>query len=151
VPKNLQQTAITLVRLSGVESQLLLSSLQTRRDLRTDNAPIACDLSPFSHPPMSRAGESVYKHKFAPDSLLEGAGSNPRSPSGEELKYEISRQDRESRPGPTAAWRDLVRPVHHWCESGEDLRRLVRHVLIHEIGHHFGFSDGDMERIEESD
>ncbi|CCQ75387.1 metallopeptidase family protein [Magnetospira sp. QH-2] len=35
-----------------------------------------------------------------------------------------------------------------WCESGEDLAHLVRHVLIHEIGHHFGFSDDDMERIE---
>ncbi len=36
-----------------------------------------------------------------------------------------------------------------WCETGEDLAALVRHVLIHEIGHHFGFSDDDMERIEE--
>jgi predicted Zn-dependent protease with MMP-like domain len=27
----------------------------------------------------------------------------------------------------------------------------VRHVLIHEIGHHFGLSDDDMERIEEAD
>ena len=35
-----------------------------------------------------------------------------------------------------------------WCESGEDLVRLVRHVLVHEIGHHFGFSDEDMARIE---
>lgn len=35
-----------------------------------------------------------------------------------------------------------------WCETGEDLFDLVRHVLIHEIGHHFGFSDEDMERIE---
>lgn len=35
-----------------------------------------------------------------------------------------------------------------WCESGEDLNHLVRHVLIHEIGHHFGLSDEDMERIE---
>lgn len=25
---------------------------------------------------------------------------------------------------------------------------VVRHVLVHEIGHHFGFSDADMERIE---
>ncbi len=38
--------------------------------------------------------------------------------------------------------------LDYWCESGEDLARLVRHVLIHEIGHHFGFSDDDMERIE---
>jgi predicted Zn-dependent protease with MMP-like domain len=41
------------------------------------------------------------------------------------------------------------RPIlDYWCETGEDLYHLVRHVLIHEIGHHFGFSDDDMERIE---
>jgi predicted Zn-dependent protease with MMP-like domain len=41
------------------------------------------------------------------------------------------------------------RPIlDYWCESGEELYAVVRHVLIHEIGHHFGFSDADMERIE---
>jgi predicted Zn-dependent protease with MMP-like domain len=44
------------------------------------------------------------------------------------------------------------RPIlDYWCETGEDLARVVRHVLIHEIGHHFGFSDEDMERIEAED
>jgi predicted Zn-dependent protease with MMP-like domain len=44
------------------------------------------------------------------------------------------------------------RPIlDYWCETGEDLYDLVRHVLIHEIGHHFGFSDDDMERIEAQD
>jgi len=44
------------------------------------------------------------------------------------------------------------RPIlDYWCETGEDLGHLIRHVLIHEIGHHFGFSDEDMERIEASD
>jgi predicted Zn-dependent protease with MMP-like domain len=44
------------------------------------------------------------------------------------------------------------RPIlDYWCETGEDLAHLVRHVLIHEIGHHFGFSDDDMERIEASE
>ncbi|ACJ00366.1 metallopeptidase family protein [Rhodospirillum centenum] len=38
--------------------------------------------------------------------------------------------------------------LDYWCETGEDLTHLVRHVLIHEIGHHFGFSDADMEAIE---
>jgi predicted Zn-dependent protease with MMP-like domain len=38
--------------------------------------------------------------------------------------------------------------LDYWCETGEDLVAVVRHVLIHEIGHHFGFSDDDMERIE---
>ena len=38
--------------------------------------------------------------------------------------------------------------LDYLCETGEDLVAVVRHVLIHEIGHHFGFSDEDMERIE---
>ncbi|NQV46586.1 MAG: metallopeptidase family protein [Rhodospirillaceae bacterium] len=42
------------------------------------------------------------------------------------------------------------RPIlDYWAESGEDLTLLIRHVLIHEIGHHFGLSDADMERIED--
>ena len=44
------------------------------------------------------------------------------------------------------------RPIlDYWRATGEDLAHLVRHVLIHEIGHHFGFSDADMRRIEASD
>jgi predicted Zn-dependent protease with MMP-like domain len=38
--------------------------------------------------------------------------------------------------------------LDYWIETGEDLEHVVRHVLIHEIGHHFGFSDADMARIE---
>jgi predicted Zn-dependent protease with MMP-like domain len=38
--------------------------------------------------------------------------------------------------------------LDYWCETGEELAHLVCHVLIHEIGHHFGFSDADMDRIE---
>ncbi len=40
--------------------------------------------------------------------------------------------------------------LDYWAESGERLADVVRHVLIHEIGHHFGFSDADMERIEQA-
>ena len=44
------------------------------------------------------------------------------------------------------------RPIlDYWCETGEDLADIVRHIVIHEIGHHFGFSDDDMERIEQED
>ncbi len=43
------------------------------------------------------------------------------------------------------------RPIlDYWCDSEEDLAHVVRHVLIHEIGHHFGYSDDDMEAIEEA-
>ncbi len=40
--------------------------------------------------------------------------------------------------------------LDYWSASGERLENIVRHVLIHEIGHHFGFSDADMENIEEA-
>jgi predicted Zn-dependent protease with MMP-like domain len=36
----------------------------------------------------------------------------------------------------------------YWCETDEPLDDIVRNTLIHEIGHHFGYSDDDMERIE---
>lgn len=42
------------------------------------------------------------------------------------------------------------RPIlDYWAEHEETLGSLVTHVLVHEIGHHFGLSDDDMERIEE--
>jgi predicted Zn-dependent protease with MMP-like domain len=44
------------------------------------------------------------------------------------------------------------RPIlDYWAESenGETLGEIITHVLVHEIGHHFGFSDEDMEAIEE--
>ena len=41
------------------------------------------------------------------------------------------------------------RPIlDYWAEHHESLGDIVRHVLIHEIGHHFGLSDDDMEEIE---
>ena len=38
--------------------------------------------------------------------------------------------------------------LDYWAEHEESLGHLVTHVLIHEIGHHFGLSDADMEGIE---
>lgn len=44
------------------------------------------------------------------------------------------------------------RPIlDEWCETGERLGDLVRNVLIHEIGHHFGLSDAQMEALEAAD
>jgi len=43
------------------------------------------------------------------------------------------------------------RPIlDYWAEHEEALGDIVRHVLIHEIGHHFGLSDDDMAEIEAS-
>jgi predicted Zn-dependent protease with MMP-like domain len=38
--------------------------------------------------------------------------------------------------------------LDYWAESDETLGGLVTHVLIHEIGHHFGLSDADMVALE---
>ena len=41
------------------------------------------------------------------------------------------------------------RPIlDYWAEHDEALGAIVTHVLVHEIGHHFGLSDEDMEAIE---
>lgn len=37
-----------------------------------------------------------------------------------------------------------------WAEGEESLEHIVTHVLVHEVGHHFGLSDADMHRIEEA-
>jgi predicted Zn-dependent protease with MMP-like domain len=39
--------------------------------------------------------------------------------------------------------------LDEWIEEGESLDHLVCHVLIHEVGHHFGLSDADMHALEE--
>ena len=43
------------------------------------------------------------------------------------------------------------RPIlDEWADGDESLEGLVAHILIHEAGHHFGFSDADMHALEES-
>jgi len=39
--------------------------------------------------------------------------------------------------------------LDEWAETGVSLEALVTHVIVHEAGHHFGFSDADMHAIEE--
>jgi predicted Zn-dependent protease with MMP-like domain len=41
------------------------------------------------------------------------------------------------------------RPIlDYWADGDDTLGEVVTHVLVHEIGHHFGLSDEDMEEIE---
>ena len=40
--------------------------------------------------------------------------------------------------------------LDEWAETGVSLEELVTHVIVHEIGHHFGFSDADMHAIEDA-
>ena len=59
---------------------------------------------------------------------------------------ERSVSDPVQRPDHIVLYRLAI--LAEWVEAGEDLSRLVASVLVHEVAHHFGFSDADIERIE---
>ncbi|PJI88704.1 neutral zinc metallopeptidase [Sphingomonas koreensis] len=40
--------------------------------------------------------------------------------------------------------------LDEWVETGVSLEALVTHVVVHEVGHHFGLSDDDMHALEDS-
>ena len=40
--------------------------------------------------------------------------------------------------------------LDEWAETGVSLEDLITHVIVHEVGHHFGFSDAQMHAIEDS-
>jgi predicted Zn-dependent protease with MMP-like domain len=58
----------------------------------------------------------------------------------------------ESAPGqmPNMVWLYRRPILDYWAEHDEALGAVITHVLVHEIGHHFGLSDDDMEAIEAS-
>ncbi len=39
--------------------------------------------------------------------------------------------------------------LDEWVANGDDLAALVHHIVVHEVGHHFGLSDDDMHALEE--
>jgi predicted Zn-dependent protease with MMP-like domain len=60
-----------------------------------------------------------------------------------------SREGGRHAPDPTMIFLYRRPILDYWAEHAESLGHIVRHVLIHEIGHHFGLSDEAMEAIEE--
>ena len=88
---------------------------------------------------------------FAPDQVLEELGiDDPFELTG--LYQGIDLAHRSSfDPSPEPARVFLYRrPIlDEWAERGEvSLDELITHVLVHEIGHHFGLSDADIDSIE---
>ena len=54
---------------------------------------------------------------------------------------------------PSGALPDMIflyrRPIlDEWCQTDDSLEAIVTHVLVHEVGHHFGLSDEAIEAIE---
>ena len=60
------------------------------------------------------------------------------------------RAESETLQMPNMVWLYRRPILDYWAEHDETLGAIVKHVLVHEIGHHFGLSDADMDTIEAS-
>ena len=89
---------------------------------------------------------------FADDGTLAAMGiDNPFDLSG--LYEGIPLTERSVEQSGTLPERIFLyrRPIlDEWAEGEETLEHLVAHVLIHEVGHHFGLSDGDIHALEDA-
>ena len=66
--------------------------------------------------------------------------------SGRSMREESSWASGELPPMITLYRRPLLL---EWAETGVALEDLIVHVIVHEVGHHFGLSDGDMHALED--
>lgn len=102
----------------------------------------------------SLAGEVVLRiDDFADEATLDEMGiENPFELTGLYHGVDIGRRDSL---GPAAEPSRIFlyrRPIlDEWCERGDvGLAEIITHVLVHEIGHHFGLDDDDIHHIEDA-
>lgn len=98
------------------------------------------------------AGEVLFRVDDFPDAeVLEALGiADPFELTGLYQGLDLGRRSVLD-PAPEASWIFLFRRplLDEWAERGDvTLAALVSHVLVHEIGHHFGLSDEQIDRIE---
>ena len=90
--------------------------------------------------------------EFADDETLDALGiDDPFALSG--LYHgrpvgEKSTFDSAAQPDRIHLYRRAI--LDEWCDSGVPLDTLVTHIVVHEVGHHFGLSDEDMHALEHS-
>lgn len=94
----------------------------------------------------------IQVHDYADDALLDALGIDDAldltgvyqgRPLGEK-----SASDSGTLPDLIQLFRLPI--LHEWAATDVALEELVAHVLIHEIGHHFGLSDADMHALEDA-
>jgi predicted Zn-dependent protease with MMP-like domain len=98
------------------------------------------------------AGDVVIRvEDFATDEVLDQMGiEDPFDLTGLYQGVSMDRKSVSDVPqGPDMVFIYRRPLIDEWADSGVKLGDLITHVLIHEIGHHFGLSDDDMARIEE--
>ena len=99
-------------------------------------------------------GDVVFRvDDFASDEVLDELGiENPFELSGLYSGVHIGhRSVLDPTPGPSRIFLYRRAILDEWAERGDvTLAELVSHVLVHEIGHHFGLSDDDIHAIEDA-
>lgn len=97
------------------------------------------------------AGEVVFRiDDFPEDEVLDELGiEDPFGLTGLYSGVDLSRRSVFDAPEPSRVFLYRRPILDEWAERGDvTLEDLVTHVLVHEIGHHFGLSDPDIEAIE---
>jgi len=123
-------------------------------------APDAAAIERLGEAAIARLPESFRRHlgnvvlrveEFASDEVLDALGAEDAFEltglySGRSMREESSWASGELPPMIHLYRRPLL---DEWAETGVSLEALITHVIVHEVGHHFGFSDADMHAIEE--
>jgi len=98
------------------------------------------------------AGLALRVEDFPPDELLDEMGiEDPYELTGLYDGIALTERSFMHQPtGPDAVWL-FRRPIlEEWIDRGDvRLDRLVRHVLVHEIAHHLGWSDDDIRSVDD--
>jgi predicted Zn-dependent protease with MMP-like domain len=127
---------------------------------RFDHPPTAEEIEAIARGAMERLPEPFAGHlchvvlqidEYADEALLAELGiDHPLDLTGVYEGIPISQRSVETSgtlPDRIRLFRQAI--LAEWAEEGEPLEHLVRHILIHEVGHHFGLSDQDMHVLEE--
>lgn len=96
-------------------------------------------------------GIAIHIDEFAEQDVLEELGlEDPFELTGLYQGHALTEQSVWSSGELPPVIRLYRRPLlDEWIDTGVALDALISHVIIHEIGHHFGFSDEDMHAIED--
>jgi len=124
-------------------------------------APDAAEIERLAEAAIARMPEAFRRHldgvvlrieDFAEEEVLEALGiEDPFDLTGLYSGRPIGEQS-SMLSGELPAMIHLYRRplLDEWAETGVSLEDLITHVIVHEVGHHFGFSDADMHAIEEA-
>lgn len=123
-------------------------------------APDAAGIEALADAAIARLPEAFRRHladvvlrieEFADDAVLAELGiEDPFDLSGLYSGRSLDKQDSWASGELPPMIHLYRRPLlDEWVETGVSLEALITHVIVHEVGHHFGFSDADMHALED--